>query len=183
MTSPSRHLPSETDEPLTAALVEIEHHVAHGGWDQPARLFALVPTADLLLAEPSLAGQLTVTAADQLSSVEQEDFHDGSDVLTALATIGWGDAVTGCALCTERSFLPAQAEPDIPEDPDLAADYVAGHPQREDIRVVVGVLRDGTGYGVARLASSPEELLAGPDLVPALSRALARTFMAGERQL
>lgn len=178
MTVRSQRPPSGALEPLTAALVEIEHHVAHGGWDQPARLFALVPTVDLLAAEPSLSGQLTVTAADQLSSVEQEDFHDGADLLTALARIGWGEAVSGCALCTERSFLPAQAESDIPSDPELAADYVASHPQREDIRVVVGVLRDGTGYGVARLASSPDELLAGQDLVPALSRALTRTFTA-----
>ncbi|SER65370.1 hypothetical protein SAMN05443377_10511 [Propionibacterium cyclohexanicum] len=169
-------------EPLTAALVEIEHHVAHGGWDQPARLFALVPTAELLAAEPSLAGQLRESSPDELSSVEQEDFHPGADLLTALAGIGWGAGVHGVALCTERSFLPASAEPELPEDPELAAEYVARHPQREDIRVVVGVLRDGSGYGVARLASSPQELLAGNDLVPALRRALARTFTAGEGQ-
>ena len=53
---------------------------------------------------------------------------------------------------------------------------MAAHPAREDIRVVMGALRDGTTYGVARLASHPDELLAGDGLVPALSGALVRTF-------
>ena len=32
---------------LVASLMEIERHVAGLGWDQPARLFALVPTVDV----------------------------------------------------------------------------------------------------------------------------------------
>ena len=36
---------------LTAALIEVERHVGRAGWDQPARLFALVPTAEFILAE------------------------------------------------------------------------------------------------------------------------------------
>ena len=46
------------NDALVAALLEIERHVGHGGWDAPARLFALVPTEQLLAAEPSLAAQL-----------------------------------------------------------------------------------------------------------------------------
>ena len=41
---------------LTAALLEIERHVTHGGWDQPARLFALVPTAELVAAAWASSG-------------------------------------------------------------------------------------------------------------------------------
>lgn len=66
---------------LSAALVEIRRFVARSGWDQPSRLFALVPTAELLAAEPALGDQLVVNTADQLSSVEQDDFHPGSDLL------------------------------------------------------------------------------------------------------
>ena len=40
---------------LVASLMEIERHVAGLGWDQPARLFALVPTVELIEAEPQLA--------------------------------------------------------------------------------------------------------------------------------
>lgn len=167
---------SVQQERLSAALIEIEHFVARSGWDQPSRLFALVPTVELLAAEPALGGQLQVTTPDQLSSVEQDDFHPGSDILQTLASISWPPTVAGAALTTQRTFLPADLESQIPLDPDQAADFVANHPQHEEIRVVIGVMRDGTHYGVARLASNPEELLAGDNLVPALSNALMRTF-------
>ena len=36
------------DPALAAAVLEIEAHVAHDGWDQPARLYALVDTAQLV---------------------------------------------------------------------------------------------------------------------------------------
>ena len=88
---------------LVAALAEIERHVAHAGWDTPARLFALVPTAELLAAERSLAGQLAApTAPDALSSIEQDGFHAGDDVVDALARISWPPTVFGAALVLER---------------------------------------------------------------------------------
>ncbi|MDN5563995.1 hypothetical protein EDD41_0039 [Luteococcus japonicus] len=166
----------EVPEALVAALVEIEHHVGSLGWEQPARLFALVRTVDLLAAEPQLADQLRVTSDDALSSIEQDDFHDGEDPMTALAKIQWSENVHGCAMSLERTFLPTGLEDQIPEDPQEAASFVANHPQRQDIRVVVGALRDGSSHGVARLVSQPEELLGGHDLVPALSRALSETL-------
>ena len=49
---------------LVAALLEVERHVGRLGWDQPARLFALVPTAELLAAEPSLAEHLSGAHAE-----------------------------------------------------------------------------------------------------------------------
>src|SRR5205823_5836164 len=48
----------ERREALLAALVELEHHVAEGGWDAPPRLFALVETDALAAAEPDLARAL-----------------------------------------------------------------------------------------------------------------------------
>ncbi|WP_300083372.1 PPA1309 family protein [Propioniciclava sp.] len=162
---------------LVAALAEIERHVAHAGWDTPARLFALVPTAELLAAERSLAGQLAApTAPDALSSIEQDGFHAGDDVVDALARISWPPTVFGAALVLERLFLPAGLEADLPDDPDAAAAAVAAHPARQDVRVVVGVTRDGAHHGLARLKSHPEDLLAAPDLVPGLADALAQTL-------
>ena len=43
------------DPALAAAVLEIEAHVAQDGWDQPARLYALVDTATLVAQEPALA--------------------------------------------------------------------------------------------------------------------------------
>lgn len=163
-------------EALVAALIEIEQHVGRLGWDQPARLFALVPTADLLAAEPSLRRETFSPEPGAFSAIEQEEFRPGEDLGETLAGIGWPDAVAGCALAVERAFLPAGAEEDLPPEPQAAALVVAAHPQRLDLRVVVGVTRTGERHGVARVKSSPEDLLGGEDLVPALASALAHTL-------
>lgn len=163
-------------EALQAALVEIERHVAASGWDQPARLFALVRTQTLIESEPTLADQLVVTAPDALSSIEQDDFHAGADLMETLGRIVWPDAVDGCALSCERTFLPASFEQDLPSDPQRAATFVNDHPQRQDVRLVAGVLRTGERFSFARLVSNPDELLGGEDLVPQLSDALVTTF-------
>ncbi len=161
---------------LEAALLEIEAHVGTLGWDQPARLFALVRTADLVAAEPALAGQLAGASPDSYSSIEQEDFREGDDLQTTLERLSWSAAVAGCALAVERSFLPAEDEADLPDDPSGAADIVAAHPHRQDLRVVVGALRDGTSHGVGRVRTEPDELLGSPDLVPGLARLLLGTL-------
>lgn len=166
------------NDALVTALLEVERHVGHGGWDQPARLFALVPTAELLAAEPSLAAQLAHTdpAPDALSSVEQDGFHAGNDLVGDLDRITWPAAVAGCAIAVERTFVPPDVEPELPEDPEDAAAFVASHPRRQDIRVVVGVLRGGDHHGLARLRTRSEDLLGGADLVPGLTAALALTL-------
>ena len=166
-------------DPLVRVCVDIERHVGGLGWDQPARLFALVPTRELLAAEPALAAALAEPSgpdADALSAVEQDDFHAGGDLLADLERVSRTDAVAGCALSVERVFVPASAEADIPDDPDDAAEFVARHPDRHDIRVVVAVTRAGGCHAVARLKSAPDELLSGAELVPGLARALARTL-------
>jgi hypothetical protein len=160
---------------LVAALIEVERHVGRYGWDQPARLFALVRTAELIAAEPSLADQLT-GAPDGYSSIEQEDFTPGDDLAETLAGIAWPDAVAGCVLALERAFLPSDAEGELPADPDAAALAVANHPRKLDLRVVVGVGRDGSSHGLARVRGEDGDLLAGADLVPALAAALAHTL-------
>lgn len=163
-------------EPLVSALVEIEHYVSNEGWDRPERLFALVPTAELIAAEPSLTEKLSLSTPDALSAIEQDDFFVVSDLGTALANLTWPQTVAGVALATERVFLPSDLEDSIPADPKKAATYVASHPQREEVRVVAGALRDGRQYSLVRVGSQPSDLLFGPDLVPGLSEALANMF-------
>lgn len=165
-----------TSTALQAALIEVERHVARLGWDQPARLFALVPTSQLLAAEPGLASQLEQVPTDGFTSIEQEDFHAGADLARTLAQIGWPASVAGCTLAVERSFLPAEAESDLPDDPRAAAEVVSTHSQRLDLRVVVGVTRAGDRHGVARVRGQSGELVGGADLVPALAEALAHTL-------
>lgn len=168
-----------TDDALVAALLDIERHVGHGGWDQPARLFALVPTTALLAAEPGLAEQLGALPdpiPDALTAVEQDEFRPGDDLIGDLERVAWPAGVQGCALSVERLFVPPSVESEIPDDPDAAAEFVARHPRRQDVRVVVGVTRAGASHGVARLAEQPEDLLGGADLVPGLARVLAQTL-------
>lgn len=172
--------PSQADA-LIVALLELERHVGRDGWDQPPRLFALVLTDVIAAAEPVVAAELGLrgTAAggppDALTAVEQDEFVSSGD-LADLAQLEWPDTVFGCALAAERTFLPSALEHELPAEPAAAAAYVATHPQRQEMRIVVGVDRAGNRHGLARLADEPDELLGGAELVPGLAEALAHTL-------
>lgn len=162
---------------LAAAVLEVERYVSQAGWDQPSRLFALAQTAELLRAAPDLVGQLgEIHPEDHLSSIEQDDFHNGLELVEALAHLAWPKQVAGCVLCVERAFLPSQYEGELPEDPALASDAVANHPQRQELRLVTGVLRTGERHAVARFRSDQTQLLGGENLAPGLSKALLATL-------
>lgn len=165
---------------LIACLMDVERHVSSAGWDQPTRLFALVTTSTLLEVEPQLRGRVPETAPDALTAIEQDEFTATDNLFERLNSIFWPEMVEGCAIALERAFLPPQFEADLPEDPDEAADFVAKHPNKTDVRVVVGVLRDGTKHGLARLVSDPDDLLGAEDLVPGLAEALFDTFRSDE---
>jgi len=174
--------PEDRREALVAALVELEHHAGESGWDVPPRLFALVETDALAAAEPDLARSLGLrTTADgaapgALTAIEQDTFRPSGDLLADLDGIEWPEDVFGVAVAAVRTFLPASAEVDLPEDEADAAAAVAAHPAAQEIRVVVGVDRSGAQHGVARLRTQPDELLGGTDLVPGLATALAHTL-------
>ena len=133
-------------------------------------------TRTLLELEPQLRGRVTQTAEDALTAVEQEDFRLGSDIATRLALLTWPATVTGCAIAMERAFLPPRFESQVPTDPGEAIEFVNKHEARTDVRVVVGVLRDGARHGLARVLSNPDDLLGAEDLVPGLADALLATF-------
>ncbi|MFI9826296.1 MAG: hypothetical protein HOV73_08105 [Streptomyces sp.] len=169
--------------PLTRAVLEIDEYVSGLGWDQPARLFALVDTARLRVQEPALAAQLGLEDGQEsaaLTPIEQEEIPAGKPLDEFLGTIAWPDAVAGCALTVERLMLPPSAEAQVPEglsDKKLAQ-WVAKHPDRQEVRMTVAVLRDGTRDSAVRLREkdSPTEVLTGGALVPGLAEALAATF-------
>lgn len=174
----------DSESALVAALIDLEHHVAEQGWDQPARLFALVETDALVAAEPTLAQQLGLRTTAEgappgaLTAIEQEGFHTGEGLTEVMAQISWPETVTGCALALERNFLPARFEADIPDGIDEAERFVVNHPDRQELRVVAGSLREGEGYAVARLRSEPDELLGGRELVPGVVAACATTLLS-----
>lgn len=169
--------------PLTRAVLEIDEYASGLGWDQPARLFALVDTARLRAQEPGLAAQLGLQDEPEttgLIPIEQDEIPADKPLDEFLGTIAWPDAVVGCALTVERLMLPPSAEASVPEglsDKKLAK-WVAEHPDRQEVRMTVGVLRDGTRDSALRLREkdTPTEVLTGASLVPGLAEALSATF-------
>nr|WP_281179409.1 PPA1309 family protein [Streptomyces ochraceiscleroticus] len=142
-------------DPLTRAVLEIDEYAAGIGWDQPARLFALVDTARLRNEEPALAAQLGIdeNADASLTPVEQDEVPPTVALDEFLGTIAWPDAVAGCAMTVERLMLPPSAEESVPAgmDEDALAKWVAEHPDRQEVRMTVAVLRDGRRESALRL--------------------------------
>ena len=150
---------------LAAAVREIELHVAASGWDQPPRLFALADTAFLLAEEPQLADQLGGATAGTITSIEQEELPQ-TPLPELLAGLGWSDEVSGCALVLELVAVPGADDDDAVPDADQAA-WASAHPERQDMRLAVAVLRDGSRASVLRVradgANGATDPAAGPD--------------------
>jgi hypothetical protein len=165
--------------PLSAAVREVEAHAAAAGWDRPAALYALVPTDQLLAKEPQLAvsiGVDTATAVGSLTPVTQEPLPSGQSFERSLEQVGWPAEVVGAAVVLERVVLPPAAERRVPTDPRQAVRYAATHPDRQDVRMAAGVLRDGRTHCVLRIRSHDGAIVEGPDLMPDLVRILAGTM-------
>lgn len=166
---------------LRDIVMELERHSAEQGWDQPIRLYALVPTSDLVQREPQLAKVLGVeepVAEDALTPVEQEPLTSGLPLEEILGRIAWPDPVVGCALVMERLVVKGSDEThDIPEGVD-PAEWAREQPGSEEIRLVAAVLRGGEHYCAMRMRryDTPDQVLSDEDLVPGLTSALALTF-------
>ena len=175
MTAPGT--PPAAENALAAVVGEVEQHAARSGWDQPAQLFALVDTADLLQREPQLADLLGVDGAEPggLTPVEQETVSESLEEL--LPTILWPPEVAGCAVVVEAMTVPPEAE-GVPSDAEAAAAYAEAHPEREEARIVAGVLRSGETWCAIRQRAHDEDdmVLTGNDLVPSLLQLLYATL-------
>ncbi len=148
------------------------------GWDGPPRLFALVETSELLKAQPELADELGLQGDAGLAAVDQGELPD-EDIGALLPGIVWPDSVAGCALGMVRITLPPEVEDQIPDEGDAVA-WAAAHPLHEELKIVVGVLRDGSRHAVLRIRRHEDELLSAEDLVPDLAEALAHTLLPDE---
>jgi hypothetical protein len=167
-----------SDGGLALAVLEIERHAAEAGWDQPARLFALVDTAQLAEREPQLASGLGDAL---LTPVEQDGLAAGRPLEEQLSVITWPETVRGCAAMVERFVLPPDVEADLPQDAAAAAAYAAEHPGRHEVRIVAAATRGGATYCALRLRAHDDDgsVLTGPDLVPELV-ALVRATLEEE---
>jgi hypothetical protein len=169
------------DEPLRHVVREVEAHVAASGWDQPARLYALVPTSELLEAEPALAGALGLdagSAAGTLTPIEQEDVAADRSLEEVLSAIMWPPQVYGCAAVVERLVLPPDAEAQVPADSAELARFAAEHPERHEVRMAAAVTRDGRAHCAVRLRAHDDDadVLDARDLVPTLVQLLSDTL-------
>ena len=167
----------DADPALASAVLEIESHIAAEGWDQPARLYALVDTAALVEREPALAAAMGLDAASaqgSLTPIEQDQLAPE----VTLESIVWPPEVTGCAAVVERLVLPPDADPLIPADPASAEEFARGHPERQDVRIVAGVTRAGSTYCALRLRAHDDDqsVVGGADLVPGLLQLLGVTL-------
>lgn len=171
----------DVDPALAAAVLEIESHHARAGWDQPARLYALVDTAEIVEHEPALAASLGLDASSErgsLTPIEQEELPPEQELEDVLAGIVWPDVVVGCAAVVERLVLPPAADGQVPADRAAALEFAREHPDAEEVRIVAGVTRHGAAYCALRLRSEDDDMavMGGPDLVPALLELLRETL-------
>jgi len=173
--------PETADDGLRTAVLEIERHAAEAGWDQPARLFALVETAHLLEREPQLAASI---GESPLTPIEQEGLAPGRALEDQLTGISWPETVHGCAALVERVVLPPAAESALPDEPTRAASFASEHPDRQEVRIVAAATRSGASCCALRMRAhdSDDAVLVGPDLVPGLV-ALVRETLDGSGTL
>jgi hypothetical protein len=171
----------DVDPALAAAVLEIENHIAVDGWDQPARLYALVDTAALVAREPALAAAMGLDAASaegSLTPVEQDQLAPDQPLEVALESIVWPPEVAGCAAVVERLVLPPDADRKIPGDRASAEQFAREHPDRQEVRIVAGVTRAGATYCALRLRAHDDDqsVVGGADLVPGLLQLLGGTL-------
>lgn len=171
----------DADPALASAVLEIESHLAGSGWDQPARLYALVDTAQLVTREPTLAASTGLDHTSErgsLTAIEQDQLDPEQPLEQVLESIVWPGEVTGCAAVVERLVLPPAADRDIPEDPAGAHEFASEHPDRQEVRIVAGATRHGSTYCALRLRAHDDDqsVVGGIDLVPGLLALLEATL-------
>ncbi|MEV0708888.1 MULTISPECIES: PPA1309 family protein [Nocardia] len=181
---------------LARSVREVAEFADAEGWGNPPQMFALVPTTDLVAAEPGLIDQLD--QGNELTPIAQEAFPEditgGSMALDEfLATTTWPPAVQGCVLVQEIVVLPPDAESTLDDAlAPLLADHDAAdaaaraaaesHPERREARLLAAVLRDGASLCLLQLRPEDDEefadldLLTYPNLAPNLVEALHNTF-------
>ena len=163
------HVRSTRTVALARTVQELEEHQSHRGWDAPVAVFALVRTADALATplDPEALEQAR-TDPEALTAIEQEGLPAAAGLEDLLSQLAWPEGVDGVAVAVERVMLPPRASQDaaaITDEAERAA-YLAGRADKDDVRIVVGVLRGGETWCALRTRShdSPDAVAQGPRL-------------------
>ena len=159
---------------LKETVLEIERECAKAGWTRGIVLYALVPTADVIESAPEMAEALAEKSPTSLTAIEQEDVELTGTIEEFLGTISWSAEVFGAALVLERLIVNEEPPGELSEE--ALAEWVIEHGQ--EVRMVVGVLRDGSQECAMRMRAYDDEnaIMAGPELLPGMAEALALTF-------
>lgn len=146
--------PMGSADVLVGVVRELDRHAAEAGWDQPAVLYALVPTAELVAREPGLAEVLSEGDREGYTPVQQEQLSP-TELEALLQRIVWPETVAGAATTLE-----------------------AAGDDGEEVRVVVAVLRGGAAMCAVRQRAhdSEDAVLLGPALTPGVLALLASTL-------
>lgn len=173
--------PLDADPALASAVLEIEEHISAAGWDQPARLYALVDTAQLVAHEPALAASMGLDDTSELGSltaIEQDQLSPEVELEHALESITWPPDVLGCAAVVERLVLPPDVDDTIPDGAEEALEFAREHPDRQEVRIVAGATRHGSTYCALRLRAHDDDqsVVGGINLVPGLLALLGATL-------
>jgi hypothetical protein len=171
----------DVDPALAEAVLEIETHISEAGWDQPARLYALVETARIVEHEPALAAAMGLdssAAQGSLTPVEQDQLAPDRPLERVLESVTWPPSVSGCAAVVERLVLPPEVDAAIPENPADAEEFAREHPDRQEVRIVAGATRAGSTYCALRMRAHDDDqsVVGAKDLVPGLLQLLAATL-------
>ena len=172
----------DVDPALAAAVLEIETHISEAGWDQPARLYALVETARLVEHEPALAAAMGLdssAAQGSLTPVEQDQLAPDSPLERVLESVTWPPSVSGCAAVVERLVLPPEVDAEIPEDPAASgASSPASTPTGRRCGSWPAPRVEGRRTVHCRMRAHDDDLsvVGASDLVPGLLQLLAATL-------
>lgn len=185
MTSSPESAAAFSQADLGNALAQCLAYTAELPWGSRPTLFALVPTGVLAAQAPDLVDPGDDSA---LSPIVQETASD--DLEELLTTVTWPEPIVGCALVSEITLLPPDAEADLDAalepllaDP-VAADEAArqaahAHPGKQTARLAAGVLRNGKRVALLALRdgdAQSTDLQTHPNLAPNLLDALDQTL-------
>ena len=172
---------------LDQLALDIERQVAGAGWDQPppCSRSSRPPTccAASPSSPPSSASRDDVPGG--LTPVDQGELPDAPQPRRAARChrlAGRGARHRAGRRAPDGAARGRAAS--MPQDESEALRWLAEHPERQEVRIVVAVLRDGSRASALRMRAHDHEqsVLTGADLVPGLAEALSAHRSPTDRQ-
>src|SRR5690606_38694133 len=98
-----------------------------------------------------------------LTSIEQDGLPSADDLEQLLAQLAWPETVDGAAVVVERIVVPPEA---AAEADAMTVEQLMEHPQRQDVRIAVGVLRTGESWCALRTRAHDSDDAVGGSPTP-----------------